>query len=67
MDKHVLPLGAVLGIFNLVDCIPTEEIRPHLSPLELALGDYSNGRYAWRLQPVKIFAEPIVTSGKQGL
>ncbi|MCL2636940.1 MAG: ASCH domain-containing protein [Oscillospiraceae bacterium] len=34
---------------------------------EIVFGDYSYGRYAWELDNVKIFNEPIPASGKQRL
>jgi len=62
-----LPLGAIICVCDLVDCIPVEQIRDQLSPLELELGDYSDGRYAWELKVVKVAPEPIPMAGKQGL
>ncbi|SDN14666.1 hypothetical protein [Acetanaerobacterium elongatum] len=58
--------GAVLGTVEILDCIPVEQIRDKLSPAELAMGDYSDGRYAYKLAcPIK-FAEPIPAKGSQG-
>lgn len=34
---------------------------------EIALGDWTPGRYAWELANVKILQEPIPVKGKQGL
>lgn len=34
---------------------------------EIALGDWTPGRYAWELTNVKILPEPIPVKGKQGL
>lgn len=34
---------------------------------EIALGDWTPGRYAWELVNVKILPEPILIKGKQGL
>lgn len=34
---------------------------------EIALGDWTPGRYAWELANVKILPEPIPVKGKQGL
>lgn len=39
--------------------VPTEQ--------EMALGDWTPGRYAWELQNVRILPEPIPAKGKQGL
>lgn len=50
-DKHAPDFGSYL--------VPTEQ--------EIALGDWTPGRYAWELQNVKILPEPITVKGKQGL
>lgn len=41
----------------------------HIVPTkkEMALGDWTPGRYAWELANVKILPEPIPIKGKQGL
>lgn len=38
-----------------------------VSEKEIALGDWTPGRYAWELANVKALAEPIPVKGKQGL
>lgn len=63
-----MPRGAIIATGELVDCIKiTPEFVAELSPDELALGDYTLGRYAWKLANVKRLPEPIPTKGKQGL
>ncbi len=62
-----LPTGAIIGIGVLERCNAiTEGFMAGLSPTEIALGDYSPGRFAWEfsgLHPI----DPIPASGKQGL
>ena len=60
-----LPLGAVVGTVEIVDCVPVEEIVDTLTPLERALGDYSPGRFAWVLRNPQMFSKPIPARGKQ--
>jgi activating signal cointegrator 1 len=60
-----LPSGAVLCIVNLVECLPVDSLS--LSQKELAFGDYSSGRFAWKLEVVERFEKPIPASGKHGL
>lgn len=62
-----LPLGAVLCIVDLIDVVTTESLRGKLSQAEEDFGDYSGGRFAWKLELVKVFNEPIKVGGKQGL
>ena len=62
-----LPLGCILAICELVDCVPVEQIRDGLSEQELAFGDYSDGRWAWVLRDVQPLASPVLAHGHQGL
>lgn len=56
-------LGAVVATAHLTDCIATEILRPTISPLERAFGNYSAGRWGWILTNIKPIAEPIPASG----
>lgn len=59
--------GHIIGVVDLVDCVPTESIRGSLSENELAFGDYSDGRYAWKLANIRRLPEPIPATGRLGL
>ena len=61
-----LPHGAVIGTVEIVDCVPTEDVSSGLSELELLLGDYTRGRYAWVLRDPVIFENPIPARGNLG-
>jgi activating signal cointegrator 1 len=56
-----LETGAIIGSATLADCVPVETIDDQLRtmPIERALGDYSDGRFAWILTDVKKFKQPI--------
>ena len=58
-----LPLGAVLGVVRVVECLRMERVNP--TTQEVAFGDYEPGRYAWRLELVESFPEPIPARGAQ--
>lgn len=61
-------MGCILATAELVDCIKnTPEFVATLSADELALGDYTLGRYAWKLANAQKLPEPILIAGKQGL
>lgn len=60
------PLGKVLGIVELVDICRTEAVRDGIPPLERALGNYANNRFAWQLNLIERFEEPIPATGRQG-
>jgi len=62
-----LPFGAVLCVVRVVATYRTEEIRDSLSETERAFGDYSDGRYAWELELLERFDEPIPAKGAQKL
>jgi hypothetical protein len=66
IDLDTLPLGAVLGVCQLVSIyrIPNLLIQPRH---ELIFGDYTPGRYAWLTRNMIRFEAPVPFRGKQGL
>jgi hypothetical protein len=84
-----LPLGAIVGIVDLVECFRvTQNVNdptPYLYSLdgdcrdthfgeddeplpglpEIAFGDFSVGRYAWKLENPRHFAQEIPCRGRQ--
>lgn len=59
-----LPRGRMLGVAQLSDCRLTESIDP--DTLDRLCGNWTPGRYAWRLdEPVK-FLDPPPCKGRQG-
>lgn len=61
-----IPLGAVVAMCQLVNCLPVEMVE-RLSDSERKFGDYSPGRYAWILEDVKLLPEPIPAKGALSL
>ncbi|MEH1786438.1 MAG: ASCH domain-containing protein [Nostoc sp.] len=62
-----LPLGEVVAIAQLTDCIKmTQEFIDTQSEIEIACGDWQVGRYAWKLNDVRS-VEGILCKGMQGL
>jgi hypothetical protein len=59
--------GAIIGSVELTDCVRVETIRELLSPTEIKLGNYSDGRYAWKLTNQRWFRKPIPAKGALGL
>lgn len=62
------PLGVVVVVAELVDCVPTESLKASggLGEMEEAMGDYASGRYGWvlvRRRPIR----PLPMRGMQGL
>lgn len=64
---RTLPLGAVVAIVDLVDVLPAAVLTVALSPDERFWGDYSDGRYAWRLATILPLANPVPMRGRQGV
>jgi hypothetical protein len=77
-----LPVGEVVAVARLVDCIridprsrptpaglslPTRHDLFGVAASELALGDFTAGRYAWVLADVEPVDPPIPAKGKQQL
>jgi activating signal cointegrator 1 len=65
-----LPLGAILGVCDLVNCLDTELIPRYVSPFpeqELAFGNFSRGRFGWLTENMKKFETPVPVRGAQGL
>lgn len=62
-----LPLGAIVGTVDVVNCKPVEDLLPQdLTDQERAFGDYSAGRFGWYLKNPVSFP-PIPLKGAQGL
>ncbi len=65
------PTGAIIGKAILTDCKLIDQAYhdfiKELCPEEFLYGDFTVGRYAWRLEKPKLFKNPVPASGKQGL
>lgn len=59
--------GHVVAVAQLVDIVPTEEAKVTASDNELLFGDFSHGRFAWKLGEVVLLASPVRYQGAQGL
>jgi activating signal cointegrator 1 len=65
---HKLPRGQILCIVRVRDVIPTEALGPEdLPQTERLFGNYELGRYAWFLEMVRRFDEPIPAKGNRRL
>lgn len=75
-NKDNLPLGNIIAKVNLKDCIKVVyedsmdaqlEDDFTIGDKEYIFGDYTPGRYAWKLEDVEMFKEPIPVKGQQRL
>ena len=64
-----LPTGALLGIINLIECIPTNGlVLNDFDADDIACGNWTHGRFIWRRGPhVTKFRVSIPYRGRQGL
>jgi len=61
-----LPLGAIVAVCDLVDCMPTASLAETLSEEERRFGDFTPGRFGWILDNVRKLDMPIFCRGFQG-
>lgn len=67
MPRMALPFGCIVATCTLANCVEIDAALYHRLPaLEIALGNYAAGRYAWELTDVRALAEPIPARGRQG-
>jgi hypothetical protein len=57
--------GKIVAVAELSDCVPVEELSP--DPVERAFGDYTPGRFGWRLASIVRLHVPVPARGLQGL
>jgi hypothetical protein len=62
-----LSCGQIIGCCDLKRCFRTEDVRDSLDDKELAFGDYSDDRFAWKLDNGSFLPKPIPAKGALGL
>lgn len=62
--REDLPYGAIVGCVTLGACYPTE--RGAATQADFIAGDWTPGRFAWRLDDAIPLAEPVPYVGGQG-
>ncbi len=62
-----IALGAIIAVAELVGVRRADEVALEVSALERLYGDYSPGRFAWRLANVRRLTEPIGARGALSL
>lgn len=58
------PLGCIVAVVDLYDCVKTEVAQP--GPLEAILGNYMPERFAWQTRNLRR-VKPLPFRGMQGL
>lgn len=64
-----LPTGALIGMVNVVDCLPTQTLLGDAaaSDDDRECGDFAPGRFAWKQDEFRLFDQPIPYRGAQGI
>jgi len=65
--RTTIPLGAVVAVGRLTGCRDAHLIRRLVTAGDLEAGNFSGGRFAWRVEDLRELIEPIPTLGRQGL
>jgi hypothetical protein len=72
-DPYALPVGVALCVVRLLACVETERLEKlqlvGVKPAakELLYGNYEPGRWAWAMDNVRMFLQPIPVRGSLGL
>jgi hypothetical protein len=64
LDPDELRLGCVLGVVDVVDCLPTDDIVTRISARERSFGDFAPGRFGWVLENPRPLHRPLPLVGK---
>jgi hypothetical protein len=68
MKDLPMPFGAALGSVEVVDCRKSEGfLESDVGTQEMALGNFSPGRYGWVLRNPVVFPRPVYCVGHLGL
>jgi activating signal cointegrator 1 len=62
-----LPTGCIVGVGYMTSIDLARYVDPVISVQERALGDYSEGRFAWHFSRMVALATPLPCKGRQGL
>lgn len=61
-----LPLGAIVAVGDLVDCVPTANLVVDLDDDEFEFGNYAAGRYGFVFRGIRMLAHPVPAKGALG-
>jgi hypothetical protein len=62
-----VPIGAIVGVGELFACSEASRMVAGLTQANLAAGNFTPGRFAWRFRNVRPLRTPIKALGRQGL
>lgn len=60
--------GEIIVLADVTDCLlMTDEFIKQQPQSEIDFGDWRTGRYAWKLENIRLPQQPMKISGRQGL
>ncbi len=62
-----MPFGSIVAIAELTDCWRIGSRVDVLSAQEMSFGNWTAGRFAWKLENVRRLTSPVPVKGAQGL
>ena len=63
-----LPFGSIVAVVDLSRCVRISQMMIHeIKEGERLVGDWTPGRYAWKLDNVRQLSEPVVCNGARKL
>ncbi len=67
IHKIRLPLGCIVAVGFLAEVVRTDDLPFQRIDAEFRFGNFMPGRWAWRIEYVERFKEPLPATGRQGL
>lgn len=61
-----LPLGQIVCVCDLTSCRQTDSLVEEISETEEEWGDYSPGRFAFKMENVRVLSQPVLVKGSLG-
>lgn len=65
MDVEAMPFGALVLVCNLTGCFATQSFV-NIPAGDADFGDFTDGRFAWKLENPRVLQGPIPYTGRQG-
>ena len=68
LEEADIPLGAIVGLAEIVDCLPMEKLYGSIydTIAERSYGDWTLGRYGGIMSNPVLFDKPVNINGRQG-
>lgn len=67
VSLNSLPFGKAVAVVDIVDCLCTDDMTRTQVGYDLPFGDFTLGRFAWKLENVRAFKSPFPIKGTQRL